>query len=261
MSPKGARSPRQRSRIRYASAASDALRGNRACRRRGPGAGDLAFPLDHLLGQGVEQDPAQVTAEHPRRPAGAVVGLLQQHRAVLVEHARGLGALVDDRAELAGEAGRFERELPVVLVDVELAALRSGLGAAFQSCQDGAHGGQDAAGRCCRSSRASARSCRRSESPSERSSTARPPRRHQNRPVDSQIQRRSPQAGADLHGAGHDQTPIQAQIAGQVPISERSPGPAIHRDRQIWVVVISRLVRELRRKSVHVHLVVLVVRP
>jgi hypothetical protein len=67
MSPKGARSPRQRSRIRYASAASDALRGNRACRRRGPGAGDLAFPLDHLLGQGVEQDPAQVTAEHPGR--------------------------------------------------------------------------------------------------------------------------------------------------------------------------------------------------
>ena len=31
------------------------------------------------------------------------------------------------RAELVGEAGRFERELPVVLVDVELAALRAGL--------------------------------------------------------------------------------------------------------------------------------------
>jgi hypothetical protein len=46
---------------------------------------------------------------------------------VLVEHARGLAALVDDRSELAGEAGRFERELPVVLVDVELAALRAGL--------------------------------------------------------------------------------------------------------------------------------------
>jgi hypothetical protein len=33
---------------------------------------------------------------------------------------------VNDRAELAGEAGRFERGLPVLLVDVELAALRTG---------------------------------------------------------------------------------------------------------------------------------------
>jgi len=32
-------------------------------------------------------------------------------------------------------------------------------------------------------------------------------------------------------------------------------------DRQIWVVTISRLLSELRCKSVHVHLVVLVVRP
>ena len=38
-----------------------------------------------------------------------------------------LAALVDDRAELVGEAGRGERELAVVLVDVELAALRAGL--------------------------------------------------------------------------------------------------------------------------------------
>ena len=46
---------------------------------------------------------------------------------MLVEDARGLAALVDDRAELAGEAGRFQRELPVVLVHVELAALRAGV--------------------------------------------------------------------------------------------------------------------------------------
>ncbi|MFB4302420.1 TetR/AcrR family transcriptional regulator [Actinomadura sp. NTSP31] len=45
-----------------------------------------------------------------------------------VEHARRLGTLVDDRAELVGEAGRCERGLAVVLVDVELAALRAGLG-------------------------------------------------------------------------------------------------------------------------------------
>ena len=47
---------------------------------------------------------------------------------MLVEHARGLGARVDDGAELAGEAGRFERALPVVLMDVQLAALRARLG-------------------------------------------------------------------------------------------------------------------------------------
>ena len=93
----------------------------------GPDAGDLASPLDRLVGQGVEQDPPQVAAEHLGTPARAVVGLVEQHRAVLVEHARRLAALVDDRAELVGEAGRFERELPVVLVDVELAALRAGL--------------------------------------------------------------------------------------------------------------------------------------
>ena len=46
---------------------------------------------------------------------------------MLVEHARCLAALVDDRAELAGEAGGFECELPVVFVDVELTALRAGL--------------------------------------------------------------------------------------------------------------------------------------
>jgi hypothetical protein len=38
---------------------------------------------------------------------------------VLVEHAQSLAALVDDRAELVGEAGRFERDLAVLLVDVE----------------------------------------------------------------------------------------------------------------------------------------------
>ena len=40
-----------------------------------------------------------------------------------------------------------------------------------------------------------------------------------------------------------------------------APQPAIHAERQIWVAAISRLLSELRRESVHVHLVVLVVRP
>jgi hypothetical protein len=47
---------------------------------------------------------------------------------VPVDNVRRLAALVDDRAELAGEACCFERELPVVLVDVELAALGADLG-------------------------------------------------------------------------------------------------------------------------------------
>jgi hypothetical protein len=46
----------------------------------------------------------------PREASRTSRGLVKQHRAVLVEHARGLAALVDDRAELAGEAGRFRRE-------------------------------------------------------------------------------------------------------------------------------------------------------
>ena len=77
------------------------------------------------VGQRVEQDPAQVAAEHLGAYTRAVVGLVEQHRAVLVEHARRLAAFVDDLAELVGEAGRLERELSVVLVDVELAALRA----------------------------------------------------------------------------------------------------------------------------------------
>src|SRR3954454_19555350 len=46
---------------------------------------------------------------------------------MLVEHPRRLAARVNDRAELVGEAGRGERELTVVLVDVELSALRARL--------------------------------------------------------------------------------------------------------------------------------------
>lgn len=45
------------------------------------------------------------------------------------------------------------------------------------------------------------------------------------------------------------------------PPRNAAPQPANHAERQIWVAAISRLLSELRRKSVHVHLVVLVVRP
>src|ERR1700733_12056780 len=45
---------------------------------------------------------------------------------MLVEHARSLAALVDDGAERLEQARFLQRELPVVLVDVELPALRAG---------------------------------------------------------------------------------------------------------------------------------------
>ena len=89
-------------------------------------AGQLLPPPDRACGQGVEEDAPQIAPEHLGALAAAVVGLVKEHRAVRVEHARGLRALVDDRAELVGEAGRREGALPVVLVDVELAALRTG---------------------------------------------------------------------------------------------------------------------------------------
>jgi hypothetical protein len=93
-----------------------------------PDAGDLAPPLDALVGEGVEQDAAQVCAEHFGAPPRAVVGLVEQHLALLVEDARRLGALVDDRAELLGEPGVGQRALLDLLVDVEPAALRAGRG-------------------------------------------------------------------------------------------------------------------------------------
>ena len=45
------------------------------------------------------------------------------------------------------------------------------------------------------------------------------------------------------------------------PPRNAAPEPAIHAERQISVAAISRSLSELRRKSVHVHLVILVVRP
>ncbi len=58
----------------------------------------------------------------PRSTSGRppVRRVVEQHRAVPVEHPRRLAALVDDGAERVGEAGRCERALPVLLVDVEL---------------------------------------------------------------------------------------------------------------------------------------------
>ena len=73
----------------------------------GYGTGDLAAPVDGSVGERVEQDPAQISAKHLGSLARAVVGLVEQRRAVPAEHAHGLSALVDDLAEPLGEAGRL----------------------------------------------------------------------------------------------------------------------------------------------------------
>ena len=101
-----------------------------SCRPSPSGAdpGDLAPPPDRAGRERVEQELPQVAAEHLGAAAGAVVGLVEQDSAVRVEHPRRLAALVDEAAELVEQAGRLQGELPVVLVDVELAALGAGAG-------------------------------------------------------------------------------------------------------------------------------------
>ncbi len=87
---------------------------------------DLVAPLDGLSGQRVEEDLTKIAAEHLRPSTGALVGLIEEHGAVLVEHPRGLTPLADDGVELVGQPGGGERDLTVVLVDVELAPLGAG---------------------------------------------------------------------------------------------------------------------------------------
>jgi hypothetical protein len=87
--------------------------------------------LDRPLGQGFDQQLAQFAAQHLGPPARAVVGLFQQHGAVAVERARGLTALVDQGAETVDQAGGLQRDLSVMVMDVEQAALGAGLGRRF----------------------------------------------------------------------------------------------------------------------------------
>jgi hypothetical protein len=83
--------------------------------------------MDHFVGQGVEQYPTQISAQHLGTPTCSVVGLVEQYRAVTIKHAQSLAALMDDRTEFVEQACFLERKLPIVLVDIELAALRTGV--------------------------------------------------------------------------------------------------------------------------------------
>lgn len=95
---------------------------------KGAGGGDLVAPAHGAGGQGVQQELPQRAAQHLGPRAVAVVGLLEHEGFVLVEHAQCLTALVDETEERVEETGVLEGELPVVVVDVEHAALGAGAG-------------------------------------------------------------------------------------------------------------------------------------
>jgi hypothetical protein len=84
---------------------------------QGPGAGDLPSPVDRAVGQGVQQQVTQVATVHLRPTTCAVVA----------EQAHGLTALVDDLEEVVVQTGGVQGFLPVLRVDVEHPALRTGL--------------------------------------------------------------------------------------------------------------------------------------
>ena len=86
--------------------------------------GDLVAPAHRAGGQRVQQQPTQGAARDLGPATGAVVLLVTQHLAVLVEDARRLAARMDQRHELGVQVRRLQRDLAVVVVDVEHAALR-----------------------------------------------------------------------------------------------------------------------------------------
>jgi hypothetical protein len=86
-------------------------------------ASEFLPPLDRLHGQGLKEYPPKVAPEDLGSATCAVVGLLEHQCALPVEDTRGLPTLVDDRTERIGEAGGRERGLPILFMDVELAAL------------------------------------------------------------------------------------------------------------------------------------------
>jgi hypothetical protein len=105
------------------------------------GAGGLDAPADHAVGQGVQEQVAQLAAIDLRAPARAVVGLLQDDVGVVVQQPHRLPALMNDLAERLVQVGGVQRDLPVLLVDVEHAALGSDVSAGLQV----EHRGLDAA--------------------------------------------------------------------------------------------------------------------
>jgi hypothetical protein len=70
---------------------------------------------------------AQGATGHFRPPARAVVAFVEQDRAMLVEHAAGLAARMDEGAKRVMQAGRLQRPLAALRMDVEHAALAARL--------------------------------------------------------------------------------------------------------------------------------------
>ncbi|GAA3150389.1 hypothetical protein GCM10020001_087500 [Nonomuraea salmonea] len=91
----------------------------------------LAPPAHRASGKCVEQHPPQVRALDFGPAALPVVGLLEQHGSVRAQCPHRLAALQHDGAEGVTEPGGFDRELAVVVVDVEHAALCPRIGRGF----------------------------------------------------------------------------------------------------------------------------------
>lgn len=84
-------------------------------------------PAHRAGGQGLEQDAAQLAARHFGTATRAIVPFVEQDRPVLVEHAARFAACMDKGAEDLMQAGRPQRLLARVLMNVEHAALAARL--------------------------------------------------------------------------------------------------------------------------------------
>ena len=86
---------------------------------------EFVSPADCVRRKRFQQNPTKISPGYLGSTAGAVVGLIEQDVAVLVQYAGFLTARVDDLEKLLEESRRLECKLPVVFVDVEHAALPS----------------------------------------------------------------------------------------------------------------------------------------
>lgn len=87
------------------------------------GTADLVTPPHGAGRERVEQNLPQVAALHLRASTGPVVGPVEPDGAVRVEDPQCLAALQNNGPELVRQPGRLDRELPVVVVDVQQSAL------------------------------------------------------------------------------------------------------------------------------------------
>lgn len=93
----------------------------------GGGSDELFPPLNRFGRQRVEEKAAQVAAKHLGTSSVTIIGFVEEHLPVRIKYPRRLAAFVDQAEELVEQPCCLERMLSIVLVDVELPALRAGL--------------------------------------------------------------------------------------------------------------------------------------